>query len=103
MIGQLSDIARRQKARLAALQSEKADLGRRAALHKPDELARLQSELARLHQLVGELSVFKVSAMYIKTCTAVKLPSCVLLATAARGWKTLHALPLDISIASSVC
>ena len=62
-IRQLSDIARRQKARLAALQEQRRKLEQRAALHRPEELARLQADLARLHHLVGELTVFKVGRL----------------------------------------
>ncbi|MCJ1422687.1 hypothetical protein MMC29_000567 [Sticta canariensis] len=56
VIGKLSGIAQRQRASLKALQAERADLEKRAALHSPQELS-------RLHHLVAELSVFKERAV----------------------------------------
>ncbi|KAK9808387.1 hypothetical protein WJX73_009941 [Symbiochloris irregularis] len=58
-IVQLSDIAKRQRARLASLQAEQGALQQKAALHNPEASARLQGELARLQGLVNELSGFR--------------------------------------------
>lgn len=53
-ISQLSEIARRQKAWIAAARAERGELARRASLHDPEEVACLRG-------LVGELSGFKAS------------------------------------------
>ena len=60
LVANLTDVAQRQKARLGALQAEKAELATRLAATHPQQVQRLQGEVAQLRETVGHLTAYKV-------------------------------------------
>ena len=60
-LSQLAEVAQRQKACIAALQKERADLAARSA--DPAQVAALRAEAAALQRRLQELNVLKVNAI----------------------------------------
>lgn len=60
-MSQLAEVARRQKACIAALQRERADLAARSA--DPAQVAALRAEAAALQRRLQELNVLKANAV----------------------------------------
>lgn len=56
----MTDMAQRQKERVAALHSSRSDLAAQLAATNPQQAARLQSEVLQLRETIGGLEVYKV-------------------------------------------
>ena len=72
LVKELTEVLQRQKARVAALQKDRAEQSAQLAAYQPAEQDKLRAEMNTLRERVGELAGLKVSITSITSQPGLK-------------------------------